>query len=234
GSRVILIALSVLCTVSGISLTSAPPAMAQDGTAASLEQRKTLEGHLQSEASNLETGLKGLDKTLHHLKRGAYDVFTEVFRQDYAVVGQPDVIGPIVIPAMPSPSGILPVGGYLPPRKKWLDYFMSEINSLQTMCQADVSGLVLPDDASDTAKSELQSIKSSVSLLPKDVQDLAALTQGPKYDNNAIGRQAQLLQDHVSEMQKSVKKLYEACKKASKLHEKHEKDLEKQIKKEQK
>ncbi len=206
--------------------TATPPA-----PDASLEKQKNLEGRVQDEAVALGTGLRDLSKTLHHLKRSAFDIFVEVQRQNMVVVGEPDVIGPIIIPAMPSPSGMIGVGGFLEPRKKFLDYFMSQVVDLSKMTQSEVAALLLPDNASDDAKAELKTITDLSTTLNQDISGLQSVTQGPKYDNYAIAQAAQLMQNHVQEIEKAAKKLDSEAKKEASIAKKGMRDLDKQIKK---
>lgn len=200
------------------------------GAGQSLQDKKLYEGHLQTEVTNLETSLKEVSTTMKHLKRGAWDMFVEVQRQNMVCVGEPDVIGPIVIPAIPSPSGLVALGGYLPPRKKWLDYLNQQIDYLSKLVQTDINALTLPPDASDTAKTEWQALKDTLSQLPTDVSNLASVTQGPKYDNMEIAKAAQIIEDHVARMEKSCKKVYDETKKEVKQVQKDMKDLDNQIK----
>lgn len=210
------------------SASDASTPAAQD---AALEKQQNLEGHVQGEAVALGSGIRDLTKTLHHLKRSAWDIFVEVQRQNMVVVGEPDVIGPIIIPAMPSPSGMIGVGGFLPPRKKFLDYFMSQISDLSKMTQTEVSGLVLPDDASADAKADLKSINDTAALLTQDIAALQNVTVGPQFDNMAIARAAQLMQNHVQDIEKASKKLDSEAKKEINKTKKDIRDIDKKIKK---
>lgn len=205
----------------------------QDPTAPDpLEKQKSLEGHVQDEALALETSIKDLHKTLHHMKRSAWDIFVEVQRQNMVVVGEPDVIGPIVIPAIPNPTGMMATGGFLPPRKKFLDYFMSQIDDLVKLMQTDVSGLVLTDDASDDAKAQLKTVTDAMAQIPQDISNLKDVTQGPDYDNMQIARAAQVLQDRIAVMEKASKKLDSEAKREVSRAKKLIRDADKAIKKE--
>jgi len=198
----------------------------------SLTQKKNLEGHIQDEAVRLESGLKDLNKTLHHLKRSAWDIFIETQRQNMVVVGEPDVIGPIIIPAIPSPTGMMNVGGLLPPRKKFLDYFMSQINDLYKMTQTEVAALQLPDDATDDGKAILKTVTDAAAALPDDISALAEVTAGPELDNMNIARAAQQMQDHVQAIEKATKKLDEEAKREVSKAKRDMRDIDKAIKKE--
>lgn len=199
-----------------------------------LNKQKTIEGRIQDVAVTLETGIKDLSKSLHHMKRSAFDIFVEVQRSNMVVVGEPDVIGPIVIPAMPNPSGMISMGGFQPPRKKFLDYFMSQIDDLMKMTQTEVTALVLPDDANDEAKAEMKTLSDTLATLPKDIDALKEVTQGPDYDNMAIARAAQQLQNDVVIMEKASKKLNSEAKKEESRAKKGVRDADNALKKEQK
>lgn len=62
------------------------------------------------------------------------------------VVSEPDIIGPIVVPAVPTPSGMMPVGDYLPPRKKWLNFYMAEMGQLIPLMQGELASTAIPAD----------------------------------------------------------------------------------------
>jgi len=233
------VALAALLSISFAGVAYADAPLAADAPAppatppaeTPLDQQKDLQGHVQGEAVALGTGIRDLSKTLHHLKRSAWDIFIEVQRQNMVVVGEPDVIGPIIIPAMPSPSGMIGMGGFLPPRKKFLDYFMSQISDLTKMTQTEITGLVLPDDATDEAKAELKIMTDTLAQLPQDITALQETTQGPNYDNMAIARAAQLMQNHVQDIEKASKKLDSEAKKEVSKTKKEMRDIDKQIKK---
>lgn len=212
--------------------SSSAPSGSGSSSGSDLQQKRSLEGHVQDEAVALETGIKDLTKTLHHMKRSAFDIFIEVQRQNMVVVGEPDVIGPIIIPAIPSPSGMMAMGGFLPPRKKFLDYFQGQLGDLMKMTQTEVSGLVLPADASDQAKTDMQTISDSLSTFPKDLQAIADVTQGPKFNNYDIARAAQLLQDHIQAVEKATKSLNSEMRKEVDKTKKDLRDIDKAIKKE--
>jgi hypothetical protein len=230
--------LSLSCSNAALADKPAPDASApapQDAAPAdpTLTKQKNLEGHIQDEAVALEVGIKDLNKSLHHMKRSAWDIFVEVQRQNMVVVGEPDVIGPIIIPAIPNPTGTMAVGGFLPPRKKFLDYFVSQIDDLVQMIQTEVTGLVLPDDANDEAKADLKEITDAMAQIPQDISGLKDVTQGPDYDNMAIARAAQILQDRIGVMEKASKKLNSEAKKEESRAKKGLRNADNAIKKEQ-
>ncbi|MCC7531934.1 MAG: hypothetical protein IT342_25755, partial [Candidatus Melainabacteria bacterium] len=109
----------------------------------------SLQGNIQGGAPVILQGLHDIAVTVHHLQEMLKGLLYEAQRQDMVVVAEPDVIGPIVMPAIPNPSGMMSMG-YLPPRKKWVDYFMAQIEEIIPMLDHEINSLPRPD-ASDTA-----------------------------------------------------------------------------------
>ena len=108
---------------------------------------------------------------------------------------------------------------------------MSQISDLSKMTQTEVTGLLLPDDASDDAKADLKTITDTAALLPQDISALQDVTQGPQFDNMAIARAAQLLQNHIQDIEKASKKLDSEAKKEVSKSKKQMRNIDKQIKK---
>ncbi len=194
-----------------------------------LEDRRNLEGKVEQKAQALEQALKGLSKGVHHLKRSTWDVFCEAQRQDVVVVAEPDVIGPIIVPAMPSASGIMS-DGFLPPRKKWLDYFISQIDSLLPMVESEITAIELPENTPETIDL-LKQIKDCANGLPGDLTKLKTVTSEDKLDNMKIAVEAQRMQDHVVKIDKALKSLADEIHKEDNELKKDLRQLEKQINK---
>lgn len=123
------------------------------------------------------------------------------------------------------------MGGFLPPRQKFLDYFQSQLSDLMKMTQTEVSALVLPDDASDQAKTDMKTISDSLTTFSQDLQGIAAVTQGPKFNNYDIAKAAQILQDHIQAVEKATKSLNSEMRKEVDKTKKDIRELDKQIKK---
>src|SRR5690606_10510041 len=128
-------------------------------------------------------------------------------RQDTIVVAEPDVIGPVIIPAMPTTTGMLP-GGMMPPRKKWIDYFMNQVESLLPMVEKDIAAIELPSEASAEAQKQYKRIKECGAKLPDDLENLKSVTAGEKLENMPIAVRAQKMQDRIVSIDKAREKLY--------------------------
>lgn len=161
------------------------------------------------------SALHDLGVTCHHLHDSLKGMLYEVQRQDMVVVGEPDVIGPMVIPAIPNPSGMLSMG-YLPPRKKWVDFLMGQINSLYTMLQSELSNMPRPDVSTPQMQDAYLKLNDSLSPLEKDIQALRAATSGPDYKNREIGIPTSSLYESVDRLNKDRKKLFHMIKEQSK------------------
>lgn len=199
-----------------------------------LEQKDKLTGHIKAEATQSSAQLKELLGSLKQLRRSTFEIFGEVQREDLVVVGEPDVIGPMIVPAMPDVSGMLGTGQYLPARKKWIDYFMANIERLYPMVTKELEALKLPDDATDDMKGHYKRVVLAYNKLGPSLKDLEAVTQGPKYDNEAIAKCATISKTYVEVMDKELKRLYRDMKKEVSVTKRDDHDLEHKIEKEKK
>ncbi|MGD9681790.1 MAG: hypothetical protein AB7W16_11460 [Candidatus Obscuribacterales bacterium] len=198
------------------------------------ESKIDMEGHIEKETMTAESGLKDLATSLQHLKRAAIDILTEVERQDMVVVGEPDVIGPMIIPAMPNPTGTVSSGQFLPPRKKFIDYFMIQIDHLMPIVEKSAEAVTLPESASTQAKADRARLGDLVIELKSCFEALDKVTAGPRYDNMAIARQATAFGDLVKKIDGRRKSLYKSMKKDLGQARNTEKKLRKEVEKEKK
>ncbi len=210
---------------------SAGAAFAQDTkdsstTATPPADQKVLEGQIKADSVALTTHLKELTNSLHHLKRAAFDIFCETQRQDQVVAVQPDVIGPIILPAIPSPTGMLSMGA-LPPRKQWLDYFMNQVGQLLPMVDSEINALVMPKEMPDEGKQDLNQIRDLARGMNPLAVDLDKVTEGPDLKADDIARSAMAFQDQVNKIEKSVKSLAKQAKVEEKKADKELKQLNK-------
>ncbi len=158
-------------------------------------------------------GIKAIGEGVHRLKRTAQDMIGELQRQDMVVVSEPDAIGPIIMPALPDPSGTISTGGYLPPRKKWLDFYMSEMQNLIPLIFGDLATTDIPDHK----QSEVSGLWGQMQSLMDDAQvhfqRLVPLTEGPKFDSDAIGKEALAIFQDAEQLEKLRKQVFHIIKK---------------------
>jgi hypothetical protein len=149
--------------------------------------------------------LKNVADSAHHMQERMHDIIYEITRQEYVTAGEPNVVGPTVIPAIPMPTGTIAMGGYLAPRKKYMDFFAAQTKSLLTMLIEEGSNLpsTLPRDANMSAK--LSMIKGDLNALQEENNSLQPLMIGPTYDNLKIGRQALLMSSKLDDLKKLLK-----------------------------
>lgn len=219
---VVALSLQLLLSLNIVTTSSAqaqdkvdPPGGASTASSASASSSnansaQTLSGTVKSVGMTAEIGLKELGESLHHLKDAVWGTFSEVQQPDMIYAGGPDVIGPIVIPAI-NVTGYLN-GGMLPPRKKWLDYFNSQAQYLTPQLIKEVDALVLPDGMSEDTTNDFNELKTLAQKLTAECQDMAAVCQGPKYENMTIATKAQIFLNDLKSMEKLRKDVYKGVK----------------------
>ena len=175
-----------------------------------------LQASVKKAAILAEAGLKELDETSKYLKRSSMDLMTECERQNYVCVGEPDVIGSMVIPAIPEPSGMLPMGDVLPARKKWIDVYMQQLSQIVAYLQKEMSSIVIPPDKADAVEQPWNDMKALAGDIAQHYQNLQPLTQGPKYDNLKIGREALGIYDDTKTFEELRKKIFHIMKQVEK------------------
>ncbi len=170
-----------------------------------------LSGSVESVALVAETGLKEVGETLHHLKDATWGLFSEVQQPNMFFAGGPDVVGPIIITPV-NGSGFIQGEGFVPPRKKWVDFYIDHVQYLAPQLEKEIAALVLPDGVSDDTRSDLETMRQISIRMPKDCENLIKVSQGPKYDNMAIATAAQVLIDDLKTIDKARKEVYKGVK----------------------
>ena len=162
----------------------------------------------------LKTGMeiKEMGTALRQLKHAGTELYGEMTRQEMVSLGEPDVIGTMVIPAIP--AGPIPMGGYLPPRKEWVNLCMSHMTPLVPLVKEeidDISPTVHPD-SKDEADPVMAGINNSWSSVQASYQKLQTLTASGSYDNAAIANESVNLIKAVESLDKQRKQLWKAIK----------------------
>lgn len=156
---------------------------------------------------HIDTLLREVSDTSHHLKRAALDLIGEVERQNLTIVAEPDVIGPMIIPAAPDVTGTIATGDLLPPRKKWVDYFTQEIGKLQAILFSDVNQVQFDDVLQPDATETWNEIVTLIDAIDGHYKNLVTASQAKKLDNLAIGKEALYIYDSMNRVEKLRKKL---------------------------
>lgn len=181
-------------------------------TGAGTPAGQPLKGAAQRTVLQTAAGIKAIGEGVHKLKRTAEDMIGELQRQDLVVVSEPDVIGPIVLPAIPEPSGMLPIGDYLPPRKKWLDFYMAQMQHLIPCIQDELANTIIPEDKKAETQEPWAKMQSIMQDVESHYQRLQPLTQGPKFDSDAIGKEALAIYDDIRQLEKLRKQVFHLIK----------------------
>lgn len=199
--------------------TSSAATATGSSSSASSSSSSALKGGIMSVAATAEKEVKEIGDTCNHLTASINNVFCEVQRQDQVMLSSPDVIGTMVIPAVPDASGMMSMGT-LPPRKKWLDYFNYQVAQLIDILYKEANSVVLPEDTSSQANDDWVKIKDLVNKMVPVYKKMKDLSEGPKYDNMAIATQAQMLHNTVKEIDKLRKSVYGELKHEDKTRKK--------------
>lgn len=131
------------------SIAAASPSASPSAGDSSTSKGTALQGSVKSLDVESAEGLRQMGDCLKKIQRSSLELMGEATRQDYISVGDPDVVGTIIIPAMPDPSGMLAIGPYLPIRQKWMDYYLDQIGKLIPIYAELTDGLVLPGPIRD-------------------------------------------------------------------------------------
>jgi hypothetical protein len=172
----------------------------------------SLQGNIKGGAPVLLQGLHDVGVSLHHLQEMCKGLLLEAQRQDMVVVAEPNVIGPMVIPAIPGPSGMMSMG-VLPPRKKWVDYFMAQIEEIIPLLDHELNALPRPNpDDAELLQLFTQMFDSARGFNPP-WSDLETVTKGPDYKNDDIAKAVSRLYIQADECKKLKDKVFKLVKK---------------------
>jgi len=165
-----------------------------------------LKGRVRGAALLTKDGLIRIGTAATDVQKSCLLVIAEVTRKETLTVKPPNVLpNSVVIPALPDPSGTIRFGD-LPARKQYLDQFMNETSYQVQLLQNSVDALIIPDDKSAAVGGPWGQIVATMADVQKHHAQLKALTEGPKYDNQQIAREALAIHDDMS----TVKKLRNA------------------------
>ena len=109
-------------------------------------------------------------------------------------------------------------GEPLPARRKWMDYYASELNQLMPLLNNDAAALVLPEQGAAPITAQMGVMKDSVRQIQTDYVQLKAAMVGPSYDNQYIARLAEALRDDlcgVDSVRKHMLRIVQTDKKQS-------------------
>lgn len=182
--------------------------------------QQSLSGAVQTDTSTIEA-LKDIRDLCKHVKRVGTDFLYETQRPDFAAVGTPTVIGTTVIPPRPDPSGMVNMGPQAP-RKKWLDYYCSQLSALLPRLESEPDAIAVRANQSDIAEL-VSDMKNEVKNLKDTAAKISELTKQPPFDSYQIGGRATELRTISDRIAKDEKLLEDKFKRDEKTQQKEEK-----------
>jgi len=201
-----------------------------------------LQGSVATTEQTAEAILVELEQTVKHVEDASWGAFTEAQRPDVIFIGGPNVVGGAVIPAIGG-NGAIGTGGYLPPRKKWIDYFAMHVNYLGPILKQELESFQLPPGVSSDTIEDYAEYSKIGGRLPDLCNKMLIACRGPKYDNMTITMAAGMLHEELKRYDKQRKLILrdiredfkhtaddqeKKAKEARKEREKEEKEAQKQ------
>jgi hypothetical protein len=159
-------------------------------------------------------------ETLRRLDKASLDLVIEVSRHDEVPMQGRQVMlwDNMYSMYQPNPVSMIPTvdGPVLPPRKKFVDLSMEQINKLTKLLAADTASLPLTASGGGKEADEKRALtevaNDSVKGLEPLVVSLNEKTEGPAYDNAAIAKSAKALAhqyEGLESQRKRLEKMYD-------------------------
>lgn len=162
--------------------------------------------------------LRELGQVIHHIHQSSNDLASEV-SQPFDMMGEIDIIGGQVIPIMPATAEGFGPTQYLPPRKKYLDLYMSHLGNLLPLLNDEINTLVVPADAQQTISPMVAKMKSWAGDIQQNYAALQPMVAGPKFINNEIRTRADAITDTTKALEKMRRDIYKEMKRDEKTAE---------------
>lgn len=170
-------------------------------------------------AIDVEAGeaLRQMGDCLKKIERASLELMGEATRQNYIAVGDPDVIGTMIIPAMPSETGVMAVGPYLPIRKGWFDYYMNQMASLFPIYADYVDALVMPPTTKTQATALLDQMRQPFADSKARYMELYRFKkQLSKVSNKKVAVICVQIHDDMDKMDKLRRQVFDLLKSSEK------------------
>lgn len=197
------------------------------GAEPSESSKKKVDQRTESDITAEQRVILDLEHCYRHLHRTAGDLINESTQQQLQVVATADDVGPILM--TPPLVGVMPAGGFLPCRKKFIDLFMNQLHDIVPMAVKETEEIELDDKARTAIASDaLETLTSTSEKLKDRVKSLDNLTKGPDYDNEAIYKESKALQEQAATGKRSCRALLKELKRQDKTVVKEMHLLEKQ------
>jgi hypothetical protein len=154
-------------------------------------------------------------ETLRRLDKESLDLVIEVSRHDEVPMQGRQVMlwDNMYSMYQPNPVSMIPTvdGPVLPPRKKFVDLSMEQINKLTKLLASDVASLPLTASGGGKEADEKRALTEVANDSVKDLEPLVVSlnekTQGPTYDNAVIAKSAKALAHQYEALESQRKRL---------------------------
>ncbi|MBS1990440.1 MAG: hypothetical protein JSS83_07980 [Cyanobacteria bacterium SZAS LIN-3] len=200
------------------SSAPAPATPAAEAAPTTTPANSALTGSVATSEQNAESVLNELEQTVHHLKDASWATYCEAQRPDVIYVGGPNIVGNVVINPIEG-SGMINTGGFLPPRKKWIDFYAMHVAYLAPILKGELALFKLPDGASSDTLEDYEEYNKLANRLPELCDKMLEACKGPKYDNVNITMAAGMLNEELKRYDKVRKELYKD------IQEEHKKEV---------
>ncbi len=157
------------------------------------------------EYAHVKDTIKELEKTAHYCARSAEDIIGEVERHTYVAIPSPGLVGGTVITPMPIPSGMVEMGDRLKPRKKWLDFFMAQLQKLQENLSGELVNLNKLVNDNAELETNYQILSNINGDFQKHYQTMQNYINNDNLDNLKIGKEALAIYDEMHTFEKTAK-----------------------------
>lgn len=179
-------------------------------TSAFCAQNVLLQGEVKKEVLEALTQLHEVGLAEEKIKRASEDLYQESTRPQITMEEEPDLIGETVL-ELPVP---VQTGFVLPPRSKWVNRFMDELDKLVPMLKEEVDEIAIPNTSS--AETELYNyLVSATNIVEQRYGDLKQLCAQEPYNQSAMASASATIHLAVKDMEVARKQLYERLRKAS-------------------
>lgn len=163
-----------------------------------------------------EGTLRNVRDLAHRLMHSALYIINDVEQRDMVVTGEPMLIQPQDVYRNDKRSigwaqEAFDLGPAEQPRKKWIDSDMGHLKQLIDLLKEDMQ-----TTPKDDQQKEVDSAWSNANAIANEIEarydKLVDLTKGPKYDNDAIGKEALGIYDASKRLEKPWTEVLHAVK----------------------
>lgn len=198
--RIFVSATTLFAAIGFAQFALADDAVPQTAAESTTASSKMLKGGVRGAVLIMEDGLQKMGESTAEIQRSTQLMMTEVTRKETQTIRSPNVLpGGIVIQPFPGPSGTIQFGD-LPPRKKKMDYLMSQLEYHFKLLSNEVDALMIPEEKFPSISNEWNQIVALKKEIGDNFDQLRGLTEGKSYDNGKIGKQALLIYDKTNAM----------------------------------